>query len=199
MILILIMVILLLILIYTTYNNKTIEGYDERLTNTSFQDCAEFCKTTENCYGFGYDKINKVCYPSQLIIAGRPTDSIFRDEYLYTNATCNKFKPIINPSKNPPFDERRGNSVYICRESYDKFPQYYFYNNKTFTNIGEGKNIDEIFDVESYSVNPYEYPRNKFNLDNYDLLFKTVENQTYNKNNVTDLNHLILLNRGVEQ
>ena len=191
--------LLIILILYFLIYNKTKEGYDERLNNTSFQGCAEFCKTTENCYGFGYDKINKICYPSQLIIAGRPTDSIFRDEYLYTNATCNKFIPIINPNKNPPFDKRRSNSVYVCRESYNKFPQYYFYNNKTFTNIGEGKNIDKIFDVESYSVKPYEYPRNKFDRNNYDLLFKIIENQTYNKNNVTDLNHLLLLNRDVEQ
>jgi hypothetical protein len=196
-----IIIIIIIFLIAHYYNKKittTIEGYDDRKRNMSFLDCAEFCKTTENCYAFGYDEINKICYPSQTIIAGRPTDSIFRDEFLYTNATCNKYKPIINPSKNPPFDERRSNSVYICRDAYNKFPQFYFYNNRTFKNMGEGKNIDEIFDVESYSINPYTWPRNKYDCNNYDLLFKAVENQTYNKNNVTDLNHLLLLNKKVK-
>jgi len=192
LILIILIIILIIIIIIKCINNKIIEGYDARYTDTTFELCAEFCKTTENCYGFGYDKKNKICYPSQLpILDISPTDSIFKDEYSNNNAKCNKITPIDSPNDNPPFIDRRSNAVYVCTESNDKQPQYYFHNNNTFKNIGSGKNIDDIFDVENYKVKSYNWPRNKFDYEQLDLLKKEKESHTIVSNNVTNLNNII--------
>lgn len=186
-----IIIIITSILIIILNNKKIIEGYDARYTNTSFPLCAEFCKTTNNCYGFGYDKVNNICYPSQLPILGKPLDSIFKKEYSYGNTTCNKIKAIDSPTNTPSFEERRSNSVYVCTESNEKQPQYYFHNKGEFKNIGEGKNIDNIFEVESYEVKPYKWPRNRFDYDQLDLLAKERENQTFTPENVTDIDRII--------
>lgn len=183
-------------------SNKTIEGYDDRHIDTSLIDCAEFCKTTENCNGFGYDPINKICYPSQLIISGRPLEAIFKDDYLYTNVTCNKPFPIVSSNETPSFVERRNNSLYVCRGAFDLHPKYYFFNHRQFIDIGEGKNLDEIAteypindkiqDVEFYKVNSYNWPINRFEYTQKDLLFNEIENVTFNnKRNITDLNRII--------
>jgi len=186
-----IIIMIMLIMFFVYYNRPLIEGYDARLKDTGFDECAKFCRTTANCRAFGYDKINKICYPSQVLITGRPLDSIFRDEYLYTNASCNKEKFIENPAINPSFEERRSNSVFACTEDYKKAPQFYLYNKDKFKNIGEGKNIDEIFDIDVYEVNQFSWPRNNFGPGQDDLYFKTKENETYNKTNITDLNRII--------
>jgi len=184
---------LISILIFTLLlmYSKPLEHYDARYTGMSFAKCAEFCKTTANCAGFGYDKENEICYPSQTTISGRPLDSIFRREYSYNNAVCNKVDPIVVESKVPTFDMRRKNSVFACSETSDKQPQFYFHNKAEFTNIGEGKNIDEIFDVDEYEVRPYSWPRSRFDFDQLDLLIKERESQTFSSNNVTDLNRVI--------
>lgn len=188
---IIIILILFIILIQILTNNQIIEGYDARYIDTSFSDCAKLCKTTANCSSFGYDKEKHICYPSQLSISGKPLESLFKDEYLYSNATCNKVKTIDAPNPKPPFSDRRSNSVYICSESYDKQPQHYFHNKNSFKNIGDGRNIDDIFDVEAYPVKPYTWPRNRFDYDQSDLLIKQIENETYNKNNITNLDRIV--------
>jgi hypothetical protein len=186
-----VLIAILIIFMIMTNNNKIIEGYDARYADTSFNKCAEFCKTTSNCGSFGYDKTKNICYPSQLSISGKPMESLFKDEYLYSNATCNKIQVITEANPMPPFDKRRSNSVYTCTETYDKQPQYYFHNNNDFKNIGEGRNIDDIFDVDNYPVRPFKWPRNRFDYDQKDLLIKTIENNTYNKSNITDLNRIV--------
>ena len=47
------------------YYHKNVEGYDAKYSNISIDDCANFCKTTENCYGFGYDMKNKVIFSTK--------------------------------------------------------------------------------------------------------------------------------------
>lgn len=56
-------IFILILIIYS--KKKIIEAYDAGYINTNFEDCAKFCKTTNNCNGFGYDVKNKICYPSQ--------------------------------------------------------------------------------------------------------------------------------------
>ena len=112
-------------------------------------------------------------------------------EYNYNNATCNKINTITEASKNPSFEARRSNSVYSCTEDEGKQPQYYIHNNQTFRNIGEGRNIDDIFDIELYEVRDFTWPRNRFNYNQQDLLIKVKENQTFVPTNVTDLNRIM--------
>ena len=187
-----IVLVLIIVIIYYKYSLSRLEHYDERIKGISLKQCAEFCKTTENCNGFGYDEFKGICYPSQLIISGRPLEATFRNDYLYTNITCNKPFPIIESNDHPSFVDRRDNSLLVCRESFDLHPQYYFFNNGKFNNIGFGHNLDDIFDVDIYKVNKYNWPRNRFNYSQKDLLIKEIENNTFNnKRNITDLNRII--------
>lgn len=184
------LIIFVILFLYLSKKN-IIEGYDARYTNTNFEACAQFCKTTENCHGFGYDKAHNICYPSQLIIAGKPLDSIFKDQYSYGNAFCNKVNAIEDPIKHPTFVDRRRNSIFVCSENHDMQPSYYLHNNGTFKNIGEGKNIDDLFDIEDYEVKSYNWPRNRYDYDQLDLLMKERENQLYTPENVTDVSRII--------
>ena len=88
--LILIILIVISISIIVLYYHKNVEGYAAKYSSVSIDDCANFCKTTENCYGFGYDLENKICYPSNEVIFGKPLYSIFRDDYDGDNFICNK-------------------------------------------------------------------------------------------------------------
>ena len=187
----LILLIVCLIIYCIINENSIIEGYDAKYNDQTFEKCAEFCKTTAGCQAFGYDKINKICYPSESAISGQPVNSIFGSEYNYNNATCNKPKAVMNAGKNIPFSDRRNNSLFVCTEDIDKFPQYYFHVKGQFKNIGEGKNIDDIFDVDDYEIKPYKWPKNKFNYDNVDLLIKERENQAFVSGNVTQLKRII--------
>ena len=184
-------IIIILIIFLYLKNNHIVEGYDARYTDFDFEKCARFCKTTKNCYGFGYNPSNQTCYPSALPIQGRPLDSIFRDEYTYTNATCNKIDTITEANPKPSFEARRKNAVYSCTEDEGKQPQYYIHNNRTFRNIGEGRNIDDIFDIEVYEVRDFTWPRNRFNYNQTDLLIKVKENQTFVPTNITNLDKIM--------
>lgn len=188
----LIIFIIIGLFLIITYNPRSmIEGYDARYPNTGFTDCAEFCKTTAGCAGFGYNKYTNTCYPSQTTINGLPTDSIFKDQFTYSNAVCNKVKPIMVANLDPSFVDRRSNSVFVCSENADIQPSYYFHNNDMFENIGEGRNIDDIFDVDMYQVKPYDWPKNKYDYNNTDLLNKERESQTYVQSTVTDVSRII--------
>lgn len=189
---IIIVAIIILIIIYLQSHNNKLEHYNDRLENTDFQQCAQLCKTIAGCYGFGYDKNKKICYPSKTIINGRPLDSgiFYKDDYSPDNTVCNKLQPITQAMTNPQFTDRRANSVFICRESADKQPAWYLSYNNQFTNIGAGKNIDEIFTVDDYSVKNYNWPVGKFSIENTDYLLAQRDKQTFGPDQVTNLNRI---------
>lgn len=188
--LIILFIILLIIILYKT--PITIEHYNDRLTNTTFEQCAKFCKTTANCYGFGYNKQQQVCYPSKSTITGKPLDPniLFKDSYTTQDSICNKIDPIIEPGTNISFDKRRANSIYVCTEKEGLHPQWYLHSHDEFINIGEGKNIDEIFDIDNYNVNSYRWTVNKYDKNNLDLLVHDRAIQNLIESEVTDINRI---------
>jgi hypothetical protein len=165
---------------------KIIEGYDARFSDINMVSCADFCKTHSNCYGFGYDKVNKICYPSETSLGGYPKDSIFKKEYSENNVVCNKFKVIQNANDAPTFSDRRMNAIYICRETPTDNPKYYYHNKGTLNDIGNGKMIDKIIDVEDYKVLPYTWPHDKFDYNQNDLLLQMLSKQNILPSNVTN-------------
>ncbi len=183
-----IILILSMIFIFVMYmkQDNIIEGYDARFDNMTMVTCADFCKTNSNCYGFGYDKINKVCYPSETSVGGYPKDSLFKDEYSDNNVVCNKFKVITEANDTPAFVNRRMNAIYICTESPTDHPKYYYHNKGKLNDIGHGKMIDQIIDVESYKVAPYLWPNDKFDYNQRDLLLKMLSKQNVLPSNVTN-------------
>jgi hypothetical protein len=181
--------IILLVLIIGYFirpQNLMIEGYDARFDNMDMITCADFCKTHSNCAGYGFDKINKVCYPSESPLGGYPKDSIFKDEYSENNVVCNKFKLIENANNDPAFVDRRMNAIFICRESPTDHPKYYYHNKAQLNDIGNGKQIDKIIDVEAYKVLPYSWPKDKFDYNQTDLLLKYLAGQNILPSNTTN-------------
>jgi hypothetical protein len=189
-----ILYLLMTILIIFIFINKTkFEHYDTLKRNTNINDCAFMCKTTAGCAGFAFNRENSNCYLSQDLIIGKPLNSLFKEDYNTQNTTCNKYKPIEEATRSPTFDERRSNSLYICTETSTLFPQYYYHYNNTFKNIGEGKNIDEIFDVDNYSVNAFTWP-NRYVDNNSELavLRDGLKTQNYNASTISDIEKILL-------
>lgn len=178
---------MLIIILIVLVNNDNIEHYDARYTNMSVGKCATFCQGISGCAGFGYNRQKSVCYPSKQPISGWPIDSIFRNEYSYDNVTCNKLKPIEEPNDKPLFQDRRTNSIYVCSDGYGKHPKYYLLKDNNFRDIGDGARIDNIFDVQEYSVKKFMWPNDQYDYDQSDLLNKEKEAQYYLPNNITNL------------
>lgn len=184
-------IIIILIIIYFNKNKSAIiEGYDARFDNMDMVTCADFCKTNSNCYGYAFDKVDKVCYPSESSLGGYPKDSIFKSEYSENNVVCNKFKPITEANNEPAFVDRRMNAIYICRESPTDHPKYYYHNKGKLNDIGNGKMIDHIIDVEAYKVLPYSWPKDKFDYNQTDLLLQYLSGQNILPSNVTNAEHI---------
>lgn len=183
---ILILLVILICLLWRMNKKNIVEGYDARFDEMDMIGCADFCKTHSNCYGFGFDKVNRVCYPSESALGGYPKDSIFKDEYKTSNVVCNKFKTIQNANNKPLFTDRRMNAIYICREGETDHPKYYYHNNGNLHDIGDGRMIDQIIDVQEYKVLPYVWSKDKYDYNQNDLLLQMLSKQNILPSNVTN-------------
>lgn len=188
----LLLFIILLVYLIMRPSNINIEAYDDLVSNISLDKCAEWCKTTENCYGFAYDAVTKKCYPSYNLLEGKPRDSIYRDFYRPSNTSCNKIQPVVTHKlqNELTLDERRKNSIYICREREDMQPSWYLHQNNRFLNIGSGKNLDEIYNVDVYDVRPYEWSKIK----QTSVIDKQNLDQQYNNKTVTNIDRVAQIN-----
>jgi len=174
-----IIILLIIISLLLIKKNNLVEGYSERLTDQTIEKCADFCRSKAGCWAFGYDKKNNICYPSKEIIAGYPIDSVFKSEYRDGNVACNKVKAILQPIENPSFADRRSNSLYVCKDNINSYPKYYIYRHGRFDDVGEGNNLDNIFDIDNYNVVSYDFPINKYNPDQQDLYTKYLETKPF--------------------
>jgi len=194
------MIAILIILIGLIYifNNKNIEPYDDRYTDSTMEKCAKFCKTREGCYAFAFDKNKKICYPSQRILVDRPFYGLYKDLYNPEFAVCNKVKPIEEPSNKIPFTDRKSNAMYECAEKAGLQPHLYFHNQDKLILLDEGQNFDFISEVDNYEVLNYRWTKNRYNYDHIDLLSKDRDDQInsvhINKDLKTKVNSPLSLN-----
>ena len=198
----LLLIIIILLLIYLSFNSKYIvENYDERLTNMSFEQCAKTCKVISGCFGFAFDKKNNICYPSKDTLVGKPYDSnvLFIDSYSPNNVICNKWKPIVSPQKNPPFDERRGNSIFVCKKNSIAHPQWVLESRNRLRDLGEGVRVDVVFDIDSYDVVDHQWPINKYDISNIDLLAHDRTLQGYNQVTITNVTNHNRINKSLNK
>jgi hypothetical protein len=169
---------------------KSVEGYDAKYSNISIDDCADFCKTTANCYGFGYDVTNKICYPANQVIFGKPFNSIYSDRYRESDFVCNKVQPVVEPDMTPAFHTRRTNAMFTCgqplgnplgnhlgnplgkHEAISPRPTMYLHDHGRLNKIFEGQNPDFITYIDEYSVYLYIWPNNIYEGDQLDRLGK---------------------------
>lgn len=169
----------LIIIIIIILRTRSIEGYDAIYSNISIDDCGEFCKTTANCYGFGYDVKNKICYPANQVIFGRPFNSIYSDRYRESDFVCNKVQPVIEPDMTPAYHTRKTNAMFTCgtHEAISPRPTMYLHDHGRLNKIFDGQNPDFITYIDEYSVYWYVWPNNVYEGDQLDRLGRERDRQ----------------------
>lgn len=141
------LVVCLSVLIMLLVKQCGSEHYDDVKMMSTVAKCAEFCKTTTDCYGFAFDKKTNTCYPSRNIIDQRSFDHLI----------CNKIITITEAKEIIPFSERRSNAMFVCTEKLGYHPSFYFHNQNKFNKIHEKQNFDFIVNVDEYSVKDHDW------------------------------------------
>jgi hypothetical protein len=186
---ILIIIIICLFYIYNTMSKTTIEGYDEKITNATFENCARFCKSTAQCAGFDYK--NNQCYPSMTPILGKPGNSLFKDEYNQKFSRCNKAFTIQEPMKEEANTVKRPNGTFIChnlQNSEDK-------NIESLIKDNDGSKIYAFHNRDYIEVLDGETPPA---YDDYDIIeHKWKDRNGFDKNSIdwNDIKHLYVVNK----
>lgn len=197
---ILIIIIIISVKLFNSLiSTNIIEHYDARLKDQSLERCANFCKTINNCYGFGYDHEKSICYPAQEIITSDPFTTLYYDQYDRKHFICNKVKPLIEPDQNPSFKDRKSNATFACSEK-EKQPQLYLHDQDKLTNIDEGQNSDYLTEMGEYSVRRYRWPTNKFEKGQEDLVQEFKDKQGLKPSVITDLeryNTPVIINKEI--
>ena len=180
-VLLLIIFIILIIFLFNNklFNNK-IEGYDEKIKETTFENCLRFCKTTAQCAGFDYDNEKNICYPSLESIRKPSKDKLYSNDFKNNFPRCNKLMVINTPLKENSRIIKRPNATYACRnlnnlnqkdienlneeekEHINKDNIVYIFHNRDYYNILTGT----IPNYDNYEVISYEW-KNKFDFDNF--------------------------------
>lgn len=153
--LIFLLVLILIISIYNFYPCDQNEGFDEKITSATLENCTRFCKMTANCSGFSYDDKNNLCYPSVTPILGRPGSSIYKDKYSSRLKTCNKTFAIKNPMNESADNIKRPNAIYRCSEP-EKEDYFLMHNQDKLAQINlKSANNNKFND---YPIKPYLWP-----------------------------------------
>ena len=112
-----IVIIVFALIAFTIFfeNDKTIEGYDGKISNITLAQCGTECTIGENCHGFAYKPVISTCYLSKRPILGEPVESAYNNEYSKLDKRCNKINPINDIDA---IDDRTltQNSVYVCSD-----------------------------------------------------------------------------------
>jgi hypothetical protein len=139
------------------------EGYDDRKKDIELEECANVCKTMTGCTSFGYDPKKKICYPSQILLTGRPMKGIHRVAHQETDILCNKISAI---QKEESADYKytpsilKNNSTYICRDHSSKYSGMYLHDNNEFKSIDDVNQIKKLI-IDPYKVKFYKWPLNE--------------------------------------
>lgn len=181
----------ILITIKSKRTRIIIEPYSDLLEDMTLENCAEFCKTTAGCYGFGFDDNNNHCYISNDVVLGKPVIGLYNESYDKDRHTiCNKMNTVINPSNTVPFNDRRSNALFMCSTGESLQPQLYYHNKNKLVRIDEGQNLDFMTDVDNYEVKFYKWSINKFT-DNDRGLLKQVQSSQYDIDRITNLHNIV--------
>nr|QBK89320.1 MAG: hypothetical protein LCMiAC02_04150 [Mimivirus LCMiAC02] len=157
------------------YNKKHIEKYDDVYQISNIYKCLDLCKTSENCYGVGFDNdtndslniispsnrdnnsvVTGPCYLSSSPIFGSPLNADYEDKYRSDHIICNKVIPIISADNNLSVPEKKGNAIFSCRKKKMQ-PQLYYHNKNKLIKIDAGQNFDFLTSVSHYNIKPYKW------------------------------------------
>lgn len=151
------LILMLIIIIIIGYLNR-VEHYDDKTNNLTLDNCANFCKTIEDCAGISYDKVTNTCYISRSPIENNPHDGKYRDSYSADHVKCNKVEPIEVAKTGLGQNERRKNATFSCLEHEGINPLMYLHAEGKLQRIHEKENPDFITDIEDYEVGTYSWP-----------------------------------------
>ena len=157
------MIILYILCLLCLLRIFNVEHFDDLHVNKTLSSCADLCKTTSGCYGFGHR--DDACYISNTTINNYPHHSVYKDIDIDKYVICNKVHTVLFPDKNLSAFERKGNSLFICsltrtqpRFDMDKHQILMFSDKKKFYKMDEGQNLSFLTSIEDYEVGPYAWP-----------------------------------------
>jgi hypothetical protein len=180
---------------YTSYTNYSSSGNDisgTSFSNATIDSCKKACNDNKDCYGFDFDKTNKVCYPKNKNMYPKGSRANNSSVDLYVR------KPKIT---NPPvgITDKILNVDSISYENYPKgsgdMKQSYNLSNATSVERQQLDQLQSTLDSLSSQINDYS---SKFETNNNDVekqsnknineLSKYVKNINYANNKVKGFN-----------
>lgn len=180
---------------YTSYTNYSSSGNDisgTYFSNATIDSCKKACNDNKDCYGFDFDKTNKVCYPKNKNMYPKGSRANNSNVDLYVR------KPKIT---NPPvgITDKILNVDSISYENYPKgsgdMKQSYNLSNATSVERQQLDQLQSTLDSLSSQINDYS---SKFETNNNDVekqsnknineLSKYVKNINYANNKVKGFN-----------
>lgn len=155
-------VYLVILIILCTYGTK--EHYDATINNIGLDECSTVCKKSKNCKGFGY---NKDCYLSKSIVSGKDITQLYSNKFDPSNIICNKtlnydVDELDKSTRLPDEKTRKLNSFYICSRTSNSPESLYYNVNNKLHKVVNPYNIDNISDIDYYTVNEIYWPKNRF-------------------------------------
>ena len=167
--------IVLFIIIFVYNKNKYIEKYDDVYSISNIYNCLDLCKTSENCYGVGFDNdtndslniitnnnrnnnsiVKGSCYLSSSPIFGTPFNADYEHKYRADHIICNKVITHVYADNNLSVPEKKGNAIFSCRKKRMQ-PQLYYHNKNKLIKIDAGQNFDFLTNVSHYNTQPYKW------------------------------------------
>lgn len=118
------------------------ENYDAVIQDISSTECGTKCTNATNCHGFGYKPNERKCYLSKTGILGKPSDSLYANEYSILDRRCNKMDYLTVDNNRYINDETLvSNSLYMCSDGAYNFSNKFQYANNGASSLGgQGKN-----------------------------------------------------------
>lgn len=163
---------------YTNYGSKGNDISGASISNTTADQCKKACNANKECYGFEFDKTNKVCYPKNKNMFPNSSRENNPNVDLYVRTPR-----IINPPVGITDKILNIDSIsyeHYPKESGDIKPSYDL-SSATSVQKQELDQLQSILDSLSSQINDYSV---KYETNN-----NMVEKQSYQ--NINELNHYV--------
>ena len=151
---IILILILLFIITYSPHHN---ESFDEKITNSTTDQCGVICSKTYDCNGFAVDPDKNICYLSKKPLLGTPYESKYYQDFNNSFPICNKVFSVYDASIASQSDLKE-NASYICLDNIKSNNRnyYMFVNDKQKINSIDRNYLDSLPDV-NYTFNDIQW------------------------------------------
>lgn len=142
-------IFIIIVLIILLFNYKG-EHFDQRIDNTTYEQCGILSTKVLNTYGFAYDSENKYCYVSKDPITFATQKQAYSMAYNRKFPRCNKIMKISDPLYNSRNDIIK-NAVYSCKTSEEDInPTYKMFDDRQHDNV-------DISNYNAIDIKPYSF------------------------------------------